>query len=300
MCPAPGKLIVVSDFFDLRDAHDDTISEAINQAVDVIRDGELVVLPTDTLYGLGADAFDHDAVAKLLATKGRGRNMPPPVLLPHARTVDGVADQIDDTARKLMAQFWPGPLTVILYAHPTLKWDLGDSEGTVAVRVPRDDVTLELLNQTGPLAVSSANRSGAPAATTAAAAQEAFGDDVAVYLETGSAASTIGSTIVDCTRTPCHILRTGVLSVDQIRAVAPDAIAPEDAESKPSAKAAASIELDRDVEPPVSITSAELITITPDPEPASPASDAAGQSPVAPAPQETNPTSGPTDRKPDN
>lgn len=288
----------MSDYFDLSDAHDDTISAAINQAVDVVRDGALIVLPTDTLYGLAADAFDHDAVAKLLATKGRGRNMPPPVLLPHARTVDGVADQIDDTARKLMAEFWPGPLTIILYAHPTLKWDLGDSEGTVAVRVPRDDVTLELLNQTGPLAVSSANRSGAPAATTAAAAQETFGDAVAVYLETGSAASTIGSTIVDCTRTPCHILRTGVLSVDQIRTVAPDAVAPGEAESKPSGKAATSIEIDRSAEPPVSITSAELITITPDPESAPPVGGTTDSANVDPAMPGTTPDTGRPDPKP--
>ena len=112
-------------------------ADAIPKAAAGVREGRLVVLPTDTLYGIGADAFSPDAVRALLAAKGRGRDMPPPVLVPDARTVDGLATEVPDYARALVAAFWPGPLTIVLRAQPSLMWDLGDTGGTVALRMPR-------------------------------------------------------------------------------------------------------------------------------------------------------------------
>ena len=128
--------------------------------------GELVVLPTDTVYGIGADAFDPDAVRRLLAAKGRGRDMPPPVLVSAPTTLDALAVGVPSYARALIDELWPGPLTLVCRQQPSLQWDLGDTRGTVAVRMPDHAVALELLARTGPLAVSSANRTGLPAATT--------------------------------------------------------------------------------------------------------------------------------------
>jgi len=141
-------------------------ADAIPKAAAGVRDGGLVVLPTDTLYGIGADAFSPEAVRSLLAAKGRGSDMPPPVLVPDARTVDGLATDVPDYARALVAAFWPGPLTIVLRAQPSLMWDLGETGGTVALRMPDDPVALQLLREVGPMAVSSANRTGYPASRT--------------------------------------------------------------------------------------------------------------------------------------
>src|SRR6516164_6054964 len=140
----------------------------ITAAVNAVQEGGLVVLPTDTVYGIGADAFSPDAVAALLAAKGRGRSMPPPVLVGSVRAASALAETLGTFGQDLIDEFWPGPLTLVLRASSTLKWDLGDTNGTVAVRMPLHPVALELLRETGPLAVSSANRTGEPAATTAA------------------------------------------------------------------------------------------------------------------------------------
>jgi tRNA threonylcarbamoyl adenosine modification protein (Sua5/YciO/YrdC/YwlC family) len=185
--------------------------------------GELVVLPTDTVYGVAADAFSPAAVQRLLDAKGRGRQSPPPVLVPGVPTLDALAETVPDVVRELVTEFWPGPLTVILPARASLVWDLGETRGTVAVRMPSQRIALELLSETGPLAVSSANRTGEPAAMTGAAAEEQLGDSVAVYLEAGpagaeypDAAAGTGSTIVDATALEhpegkLRILRHGVI-----------------------------------------------------------------------------------------
>lgn len=196
--------------------------------------GDLVVIPTDTVYGVAADAFQPEAVTKLLAAKGRGRSAPPPVLVPGIPTLDALAETVPDEVRALVAAFWPGGLTVILPAQSSLSWDLGDTGGTVALRMPANKIALELLAETGPLAVSSANRTGKPAATTAFDAEAALGDRVAVYLEDGisgndypDAAPTTGSTIVDATGllTPkgkLRIVRAGVITGESIRAIVGD------------------------------------------------------------------------------
>ena len=191
------------------------------QAVAALQRGELVVLPTDTVYGVAADAFSPEAVARLLAAKGRGRDMPVPVLVGSERGLDGLASDVTSTMRVLVEAFWPGPLTLIVPAAPSLAWDLGETRGTVAVRMPKHPVALDVLSSTGPLAVSSANHTGQPAPATAAEAELQLGDTVAVYLEAGSAGEAVASTIVDLTGTPV-VRRAGALSLEELRTVLPD------------------------------------------------------------------------------
>jgi tRNA threonylcarbamoyl adenosine modification protein (Sua5/YciO/YrdC/YwlC family) len=168
---------------------------------------------------VGCDAFDGDAVSRLLAAKGRGRDMPPPVLVSAVTTLDALATDVPEWARVLVDKFWPGPLTLVCTQQSSLQWDLGDTRGTVAVRMPEQDVTLELIQRTGPLAVSSANTTGMPAATDADAAVEMLGDEVAVVLDAGPSVGGEASTIVDCTGDRLHILREGALSAVEIHRV---------------------------------------------------------------------------------
>jgi L-threonylcarbamoyladenylate synthase len=194
----------------------------IEQATDAVRRGELVVLPTDTVYGLGTDAFSPEAVGDLLEAKGRGRDMPVPVLVGSPRTLDGIATRLGTAARALVEAFWPGGLTLVAHAQPSLQWDLGDTGGTVAVRMPLHPVAIELLQATGPMAVSSANTTGHPPATTADEAVEMLGDAVSVYLDGGPSGEPVPSTIVDVTGDVPRVLRAGALGVELLREVAGD------------------------------------------------------------------------------
>ena len=206
----------------IKDATDPaTWGPAIDEAVNAVGRGELVVLPTDTVYGLGADAFAPRAVQALLDAKGRGRQMPPPVLIPDVRTLDGLATDVPDGVRALAEAFWPGGLTVILRAQPSLAWDLGETHGTVALRMPDHPVALALLRRTGPLAVSSANLTGRPAATTAAEAYRQLGARVSVLLDGGTAPGGVASTIVDATGPVLRIVRLGAIDLAALAAVAP-------------------------------------------------------------------------------
>ncbi len=198
---------------------EDDREAALAAASRAVQRGELVVLPTDTVYGVGADAFDPAAVRSLLAAKGRGREMPPPVLISAATTLDALAVDIPGYARSLVDEFWPGPLTLVCTQQVSLQWDLGDSRGTVAVRMPDHEIALELLERTGPLAVSSANLTGRPAATDADQAEEMLGEHVAVVVDGGATPGTRASTIVDVTGPQGRILRKGALSLDQLNAV---------------------------------------------------------------------------------
>lgn len=196
-----------------------------------IAKGQLVVIPTDTVYGVAANAFSSEAVQLLLEAKGRGRQAPPPVLIPRAETMDGLAMNVPDAVRELAAAFWPGGLTIILDAQPSLTWDLGETNGTVALRVPSHPVALELLAETGPLAVSSANLTGAPAATTAQEAFEQLGARVEVYLDGGVADAAMASTIIDATGLSrgsggIRVLRDGVIPAAQLREVVGDLLEP--------------------------------------------------------------------------
>ena len=190
----------------------------------VVDTGNLLVIPTDTVYGIAADAFSAAAVAALLAATGRGRDMPPPVLVPRSETIFGLVDGVDERLLALTARFWPGPLTIIANAQPSLDWDLGDTHGTVAVRMPDDEYALALLGRTGPLAVSSANISGRPAATTADEAQEMLGEDVDIYVDGGTRESLMSSTIVDLSGDVPRILRRGPIGAEELREIVTELI----------------------------------------------------------------------------
>ncbi len=194
----------------------------ISAAATSVRRGDLVVIPTDTVYGIGCDAFSPKAVAALLAAKGRGRDMPVPVLVGSPKTIDGLAYDLSWQARELIEGFWPGALTVVVKAQKTLAWDLGDASGTVALRMPLHPVAIELLRETGPMAVSSANRSGSPAATTAAEALEQLGESVSIYLESGVSGDQVPSTIVDLTGEVPKLLRAGAIDLETLRTVCPE------------------------------------------------------------------------------
>jgi tRNA threonylcarbamoyl adenosine modification protein (Sua5/YciO/YrdC/YwlC family) len=196
----------------------------ISAAATAVGRGDLVVLPTDTVYGIGCDAFSPNSVTALLAAKGRGRDMPVPVLVGHPNVVDGLAYDLSSVARDLIDGFWPGALTVVVKAQPSLAWDLGDVDGTVAVRMPLHPVAIEVLRMTGPMAVSSANRSGSTPATTAEEALEQLGEDVAIYLESGPCGEPIPSTIVDLTGAVPRVARLGAIDLDTLRTVCPEIV----------------------------------------------------------------------------
>jgi L-threonylcarbamoyladenylate synthase len=198
----------------------------IAAAVSAVRRGDLVVLPTDTLYGLGCDAFKKHAVNALQRAKGRGRETPPPVLIGSRRTLDGLAYRLPRAARELAEAFWPGGLTIIVEHAKSLDWDLGDTGGTVAVRMPLHPVALELLRETGPMAVSSANKHGQPPATTVTEAKEQLGYSARVYLDGGPCPMSVPSTIVDLSRDRPQVLRAGAVSGERLRAVLPDLVEP--------------------------------------------------------------------------
>ena len=194
-------------------------SGAIAEAVSVVKSGRLVVMPTDTVYGLGADAFDSQAVAGLLSAKGRGRDMPVGILVGSWHTIEGLVYSVPDEARELIRAFWPGALSLVVKQAPSLQWDLGDARGTVMLRMPLHPVAIELLRETGPMAVSSANISGQPPATTASDAQRQLGDLVDVYLDGGPSEQQAASTIVDLTAATPRVLREGPVSAKDIARV---------------------------------------------------------------------------------
>lgn len=211
-------------------ADQESMVAAIDHAARVVADGECIVMPTDTVYGIGCDAFSPMGVQTLLGAKGRTRQMPPPVLIADPGVLAGLADQMSDDARALADAFWPGALTLVCWAQPTLGWDLGETHGTVALRVPDDDVARQVLARIGPMAVSSANLTGMPAALTADDARDMLQDRVALYLDDGARPSSEHqtenphgrpSTIVDCTGDVPVVLRLGAIGLDELRAVVP-------------------------------------------------------------------------------
>ncbi|OUE08461.1 Threonylcarbamoyl-AMP synthase [Clavibacter michiganensis] len=255
--------------------------------------GEVVVIPTDTVYGIAADAFNPQAVQRLLDAKGRGRDAPPPVLIPGQSTLDALADFVPDVVRRLVDEFWPGGLTVILVAQPSLVWDLGETRGTVALRMPANSYALELLAETGPLAVSSANRTGEPAAASAEDAVAQLGESVEIFLD-GGAAGGAASTIVDASRVTAaggrvRIVREGAVTRAQIQHLIGDELEPvvqAPSESADDASGPEAADETSDSEP----------ALVPD-EPATPRGTASGAErgdrvpePAAPADPQAGPT----------
>jgi L-threonylcarbamoyladenylate synthase len=207
----------MSDVIDCTDP--EQRSRGIASAAAAVKNGGLVVLPTDTVYGVGADAFDSTAVAALLAAKGRGRDMPVPVLVGSWHTIDGLALSVSTAMRDLVRAFWPGALSLVVRQAPSVQWDLGDARGTVMLRMPLHPVAIELLREVGPMAVSSANVSGRPPAVDAENAREQLGDLVDVYLDAGLSAQQAASTILDLTGPEPRILRAGPVSAAGIAEV---------------------------------------------------------------------------------
>jgi L-threonylcarbamoyladenylate synthase len=214
----------LSRTFDCSDP--DERAAGIASAVAVLARGGLVVIPTDTVYGVAADAFTPSAVDGLLLAKQRGRNMPVPVLVGSSQTLDGLTPDRPQSARDLVEAFWPGGLTLVLRHTSSLAWDLGETRGTVALRMPLDPVALDLLGKTGPLAVSSANVSGREPAVTAADAQEQLGAIVEIYLDAGPSADPVPSTIVDLTGPQPRLVRSGAVSTEDLLTVVPDLLIP--------------------------------------------------------------------------
>jgi L-threonylcarbamoyladenylate synthase len=216
----------MSPVFDCRDTAQ--LLPGMRQARQAIGRGELIVMPTDTVYGVAADAFSAAAVDRLLAAKGRGRQSPPPVLVAGVTTMRALVSEVPEPVERLVEEFWPGALTIVLPAQPSLSWDLGETRGTVAVRMPAEPLALELLEECGPLAVSSANLTGKPAAVSIDQARDMLGDSVAVYLDGGMSAMGISSTIVDATglaagrSLPVRVLREGGIDRASLRRVLGD------------------------------------------------------------------------------
>lgn len=222
---------MTSPVFDARDA--DQLLPAMRAARQAIGRGQLVVMPTDTVYGVAADAFSAAAVARLLAAKGRGRQSPPPVLVAGVDTMRALVAEVPEAVERLIEAFWPGGLTIVLPAQPSLSWDLGDTAGTVAVRMPAERIALELLEECGPLAVSSANLTGQAAAVAVYEAVDMLRDSVAVYLDGGPVSTGVASTIVDATGLvgdeirPVRVLREGAVDRAALRGVLGDLLEPD-------------------------------------------------------------------------
>lgn len=205
---------------------------ALERAADVLRGGKIVVVPTDTVYGVAADAFNTTGTRRIFGAKRRSRRFPLPVLVRSPKQLLGLCPEVPETVERLMAAYWPGPLTIVVKADPGLQWDLGDNRGTLSVRMPLDDLTLDLIREVGPLAVTSANLSGQPAATTAADAHQQLGDLVEVYLDDGDRGDTQVSTIVDVTRDEPEVLRDGPLHGPDVVAVARGELDPLEAAAR--------------------------------------------------------------------
>jgi len=216
------RLGLVSYLFDCSDEYGR--SRGLVQAAGAVEDEQLVVVPTESVYGVGCDAFARAAVREIHRLKGH--RTPPPVLVPHGRTLDGLATGVPPAARALAEAFWPGPLTLVCRAQPTLDWDLGNAQGTVSVRMPLHPVALELLERTGPLALTTANRPGEPAPTTCEEAQDQLGEAVEVYLDAGPALRQGLSTVVDARGEVPRLVRAGAVPLAELREVAPDLVAP--------------------------------------------------------------------------
>jgi len=197
--------------------------DEIDQAVEALREGEVVAFPTETVYGLGADASNPDAVRKIFELKGRPATHPLIVHIEHPRALERWALSVPPAAAALAEKFWPGPLTLILRRAPAVDLAITGGQDTVAVRVPGHPVAQQLLRAFGSgIAAPSANRFGRISPTRPEHVREEFGDDVRIVLDGGDCKIGLESTIVSCVDTVPRILRPGSLTLTQLRTVVPD------------------------------------------------------------------------------
>lgn len=190
--------------------------DPVQRAADAALRGETVVLPTDTVYGVGTRPDDAAATARLFALKGRSRDLELPVLVPSAVAARRLAE-FDERASALADRFWAGPLTLVLPRTESSRgWELGGEEETIGVRMPHHTLALAVLARTGPLAVTSANRSGEPTPSTCGGVREVLGDGVAVYLCDASPLAGAASTVVDLAHGELRFLRVGALAADDV------------------------------------------------------------------------------------
>lgn len=201
----------------------DAVDEVAPRVIDVVHDGDLAVVPTDTVYAVIANAFDPDATGRLYAAKQRQQREPLGVVIRSPRQVSGLVGAISEAADRLMASYWPGPLTLVFLATEGLSWQLGETRGTVSLRMPTDELLLAIATEIGPLACTAANRRGDPPPTTCAQAQAQLGDEVALYVDGGERAG-VWSTVVDVTSEDAVVVREGAISDADIQAVATGAV----------------------------------------------------------------------------
>ncbi|MEQ1545913.1 L-threonylcarbamoyladenylate synthase [Methyloglobulus sp.] len=193
---------------------------AINQAADLLRQGRLVALPTETVYGLGADAKNPEAVKRIFAAKGRPADHPLIVHIPDKAALTDWAIEIPEIAWKLAERFWPGPLTIVLKKHPDVPMEVTGGQNTVALRVPNHPVVLAVLTEFGGgIAAPSANRFCRISPTQASHVEEELGDKVDMILDGGACEVGLESTIVDLSGDQPRLLRPGQLSKTEIEAV---------------------------------------------------------------------------------
>lgn len=193
--------------------------DAIARAMGMLRAGRVVVVPTDTIYGIAADAFNSAATAQIFSLKQRPRSLSLPVLVSRPRQAWALCAGVPAGATDLVAAFWPGPLTIVLPQSGELQWDLGDARASVALRMPAHDDLLALLEMTGPLAVTSANRTGERTPSTAKGVAEIFGDAVGIYLDGGAVKGEVASTIVDLSGAAPALVREGAIPATEIERV---------------------------------------------------------------------------------
>jgi L-threonylcarbamoyladenylate synthase len=204
-----------------------TSRKAIKLARRLLREGEVVAFPTDTVYGVGANAFERFAVHQIFELKRRPRAKALPVFIYQVDDLNLVARDIPNQAWPLLQKFWPGALTVVLFKVAALPDDVTAGQSTVAVRIPNHPVCLDLVIQTGrPLAVTSANLSGQPTPETAQGVAQQLGPDLPLVLDGGPSPSAQPSTLVDLSLKPPRLLRQGILDVTALREFLPDLVAP--------------------------------------------------------------------------
>lgn len=189
---------------------------ALPHALDILKNGGLVAFPTDTVYGLGALAFDPASVDRLYVMKGRSHDKAIAILISHPDELSKVAGELKNYAQKLATAFWPGPLTLVVPRHPRVPDNISPLP-TVGVRVPDHIFALKLLTETGPMAVTSANLSGKQNTTTAKEVLDQLAGRVHLIIDGGRTPGGVPSTVVDCTQAEPVVLRPGPISVKQIQ-----------------------------------------------------------------------------------